>query len=1152
MRESVWGAVTVRMMFERPTVGEMVKEMERSQGEEREEERITRRERGERGERGEELSYAQQRLWFLQEMEPLSAAYNMAGAVRLRGALDVGALESALRQIIARHEVLRTVFRQIDGEAVQIVLEQQEWELQKVDLCGLGEEARKEAVEGLIREAAQQPFELSEGPLSRMMLIREKKDQHVLVMVLHHIISDGWSIGIFLQDLAASYEACAAGKSSPLEELPIQYGDFAVWQRERLQGTVLSEQLKYWKRQLAGAPEVLELPTDHPRPKVRSFIGGRQPLGLSKELTDRLRRLGRQESSTLYMILLAAFQTLLYRYTGQTDIVVGTPIANRNRKEIERLIGFFVNTLVLRIGLSAETEFLQLLRRVREMCLSAYANQEVPFEKLVEELQPERSLSHTPLFQVMLVMQDGEMLKLDLPGLSLTQVPLDSETAKFDLTLSLIEQEEGIMGRLEYSTDLFDDETIKRMLMHFETLLEGIVLQPKESLSELPLLTASEREQLLTGWNETQVAYERGLCIHEMFERQVKQTPEATALSFEDEQLSYLELNIRANRLAHYLRRLGVGPEQRVGICLEPSIEILVAILGTLKAGGAYLPLNSSHPKERLAYMLKDAQVEVVLTEERFADSLPPSGLRVISLDAETERLALECPNNLSRQASPENLVYLMFTSGSTGQPKGVGVEHRQLANYLNGILERLQLPPGSSYATVSTFAADLGHTAIYPCLCTGGTLHVISQARVLDAESLSEYFRLHPIDCLKIVPSHLEALQKSKSSEHLLPRRKLILGGEAARRDWVESLQDKALDCLILNHYGPTETTVGVLTHQVEPEQFEQHSNIVPLGRPLANTQVYILDAALQPVPVGVHGELYIGGAGLARGYLGHAALTAEKFIPHPFSDEPGARLYRTGDKARYRRDGNLEFLGRVDRQVKIRGFRIELGEIEAAISKHPAVRQVVVTAHENAAGNKHLCAYVVTSSGLSPTLCQLQDLLRETLPDYMIPASLMLLDALPLNDTGKVDRDRLPRPESTSAETEGDLIAPRTPTEETLAKIWSELLDLEPIGVHDNFFQLGGHSLLATQLLSRTREAFAIELPLRSLFENPTIAGLGEAVERNQLQQSRRLLPKIKTQVRGKETLDHLFASIGNLSNEEARRMLGHDAELLKEVLK
>jgi len=1044
------------------------------------------------------LSYAQQRLWFLRQLEPNNTSYNEALAVRLSGALDLEALKHAFAQIIARHEILRTTFHSVDGSPFQVVNPTTSFSIRMIEVPSING-VRNAEVQRIISEMARVPFDLERGPLMHVSLLRSSStlSEHVLVFVMHHIIADGWSQGVLVREVALLYQSFIEGRPANLPELEIQYIDFAIWQRHWLQGETLDRLLHYWKQQLAGAPPVLELPTDRPHALDQTHAGAIIHFTVDPAVADRLRTMCRDENVTLFMLLLAAFQLQLTRYTAQDDICVGTPIANRNRAEIESLIGFFVNTLVLRTELSGDPTFSELLDRVRQVTLGAYEHQDIPFERIVEELQPDRRLSRTPLFQVMFILQNAPLGALELPGLKLSQLELESVTAKFDLTLSYREVEGQLNGMFVYDGDLFDTPTVERMIEHCNTLLSAIASDPSRRISEFPLLGEAERRRLVHGLNETRAPLGPSRCVHDLFAEQVGRTPEQTAVVDERNRLSYRELDVRANQLAHYLRKLGVGPEVRVGILLERSVEAMIAVFGVLKAGGAYVPLEPMHPVDRWQRIIADAGVAVVVSEQRFAAHLPADAARFVPVDADAKALAGESREPVAPLASPQNLAYVIYTSGSTGQPKGVAVEHRQLYNYLRAIESRLALEPGSSYAAVSTLAADLGHTIIFGALCSGSgaTLHLISQERAGDAEALGDYFSRHQIDYVKIVPSHLRALLEAGGQ--VIPRRGIVLGGEAFTLELAHAIAGKSPGIAIFNHYGPTETTVGVLTHRVSADGPLTKSGTIPLGRPLPNTRLYVLDCKLEPVPAGVAGELFVGGAGVTRGYLNAPAATAEKFIPDPFGDEAGARMYRTGDLVRYIADGQVEFLGRADDQVKIRGYRLEPVEVEEALRRHKSVRAAVVTAYGENGADKRLAAYVTASPGTELNASELRDFARDRLPDFMIPSVWLLLDELPLTPNGKIDRRALPPPEDLRPQTEIAYVAPRTVDEEILAQLWSEILRVERVGINDNFFDAGGHSLLATQLVSRVRKRLDVEMPLRTIFEEPTIAGQAARIE-------------------------------------------------------
>jgi amino acid adenylation domain-containing protein len=1071
------------------------------------------------------LSFAQQRLWFLGQMEGGSAAYHIPFGLHLKGDLNRTALGRALDRIVVRHEALRTTFAFRDGEPVQEIgaVEGSSFGLLEHDLRGHNEvEVELAALRELEAGAS---FDLAAGPLIRGRLIGLAEDEHVLLVTMHHIVSDGWSMGVMVGELKALYGAFLAGEADPLPELEIQYADYAVWQREWIEGEILQQQAAYWKTTLAGAPALLELPTDHTRPVQQDFAGGSVELVLDESLTAGLKDLSRRHGTTLYMTLLAGWAILLARLSGQQDVVIGSPVANRGRAEIEKLIGFFVNTLALRLDLSGSPSVSQLLEQSKAQSIAAQRHQDIPFEQVVELAQPVRSLAHSALFQVMFSWQNATDARLELPGLEVHPLPSVSyRMAKFDLTLSLQEVGERIVGTLEYATALYERTTVERYREYFLRLVEAMVADDTRVVDHLRLLTERERHQVLYEWNATEREYARDKCVHELFEEQVRRSPEATAVAFEEEELSYGELNARANRLAHYLRELGVGPETRVGLMVERSIEMVVGLLGVLKAGACYVPLDSSSARERLQYMLEDSGARLVLTSRSLSPMIREVGGEALLMEAEEwRRYSSEDP---AVSIEPAQLAYVIYTSGSTGRPKGVGVEHRQLVNYVRAIGERLQIEAGMRLGLVSTYAADLGYTMIHPALCYGGCLDVVNAGWVLDARKLEEHFSRHPIDYLKIVPSHLWALLNGSEGSGLLPRRWLILGGEASSWDLIQQVKQRRAGCRVLNHYGPTETTVGVLTYDTTQDDAGQTvGGTVPIGRPLSNGKVYVLDSELNPVGVGESGEIYIGGAGVARGYLKRAELTGEKFLPNPYSAEPGGRMYRTGDLGRYLQNGNIEFLGRKDHQVKIRGFRIELGEIEAALAEHPKIRQAVVLAREDEPGDKRLVAYVVAEqeaeegdsgdkrAGLR--IGELREHMLGKLPEYMVPGTYLELEKLPLTHNGKIDRKALPRPDRDTREEE--YVGPRDATEETLCRLWQEVLRRERVGIHDNFFSMGGHSLLAVQIISRIKLAFSIDIPLTALFAGPTVARMAKhiaAANGHEVPKSSQILVSIQPQ--------------------------------------
>lgn len=1037
------------------------------------------------------VSFAQQRLWFLDQLGGQSAIYNIFKVLHLRGKLNLTALEQAFQVIVERHETLRTSFQVVKDSPVQIIAPQISLTLPVIDLKELPIDEQSVQVQKLIKAESQKPFNLRQAPLLRVTLLHLEEQFHILVLAIHHIISDGWSMGILIRELSTLYQAFSSGEPNPLPPLSIQYADFAHWQRKWLQGDVLSKQLNYWKAQLTDAPRLLELPTDHPRPPVQTFQGRRQRIQLSAELTQKLKTLSQQSKATLFMTLLAAFATLLYRYSSQVDIVIGSPIANRNHIQIDSLIGFFVNTLALRINLDGNPSFNELLARVRQIALDAQDCQDLPFEKLIEELQPERSLSYSPLFQVMFALQNAPSSNLELPDITLTSLEIDTETAKFDLTLSITETEQGLMGVWEYASDLFDGETITRMAGHFQTLLEGIIANPQQQVSQLPLLTEAERHQLLIEWNNTQTDYPKDKCIHQLFEYRVEQTPDAVAVVFDEQQLTYRELNNRANQLAQYLQKLGIKSEDLVGISVERSLEMIVGLLAILKAGGAYLPLDPTYPTERLGYMLEDAQVGVLLTQHRLVEGLPINNVNVICLDTDWKIISQENQANLLTIVSPDRLAYINYTSGSTGKPKGVAVLHRGVSRLLFGI-DYVHLDATQIFLQMAPISFDLATFEIWGALLQGARC-VLFPEKVPTAKKLRDTIATYGITTLWLT-SALFNLIIDDDPTALSGIQQLIIGGEALSVAHVQKALNALPSTQIINGYGPTESTTFTCCYSI-PKQMKGTEKSISIGRPISNTQVYLLDSSLQPVPIGVPGELHIGGDGLARGYLNRSELTAERFISNPFSNEPDARLYKTGDIARYLPDGNIEFLGRIDNQVKIRGFRIELGEIEAVLSQHSQVKEAVVIAREDQPGNQRLVAYFVSNSE-SAIIDELRSFLKSKLPEYMVPLAFVRLDTLPLTPNGKVDRRALPAPEIEDT-LSAKFVPPRTSTEEQLASIWASVLGLEKVGIHHNFFELGGHSLLGTQVISRICQAFEVELPLRALFEAPTVAQLSDRIE-------------------------------------------------------
>lgn len=1043
------------------------------------------------------LSYAQQRLWFLSMFEPESALYNLPAVVRLAGQLDLAALETALNTIIQRHEILRTSYRVVDAQPVQVIHNQRPLSLRQRDLSDFEPAERELAAHQIALEEIQAPFDLKQSHIVRALVIQLQTQEHWLVLTIHHIAADGWSIGVMLRELTQAYHAAYGGYTPRLPELAIQYADFTLWQQEYLAGDLLTEQLNYWRSALADTPSQLALPFDYPRPAVQTFHGARFNWSITPELTQALNELSRQHGVTLFMTLLASFNALLYRYTSQTDLVVGTPIANRNQAEIEELIGFFVNTLVLRSQISPDQPFSHLLHQVSATTLAAYEHQDLPFEMLVKELNVERNLSHSALFQVMLVLQNAPMPSVDLGQLSLSPIELDRGLAKFDLTLSLEETANGLAATFEYNRDLFAAPTIERMAHHFTSLLNAISANPQQTIGELPLLSASELHYLTEELNQTAVDFGSTRSIQHMVEGYALSQPHMPAVVFEAQQLSYQALDQQTNQVAWYLRQAGVAANTPIAICLERSLDLAVALLAILKAGGAYLPIDPKLPIERINLMLQEAQCQLVITDR------PLEGLwsQATTLPLDLPAIKQAPTTALTQSTNPDDLAYIIFTSGSTGTPKGVAVAHRQVYNYVQAIQGRFNFAAQANFATVSTIAADLGNTMIFGAWASGGCLHIIADERISSAHGLADYFREQQIDYLKLVPSHLAALLKAYEHGDLLPRRGLILGGESAHWSLIHKVQQLAPTCQIFNHYGPTETTIGVITHDLSVASAQAFGDYAPLGRPIANTQIYLLDQALQPVPQGITGELYIGGANVSQGYLNRPELTNQRFITNPW--QPSNTLYRTGDLARINHDGTIQYVGRIDQQVKIRGFRVELAEIEAALRQHPAVRESVVVAHD-----QQLIAYIVPSEAASVDSATLRHFLHQRLPEYMLPAQIIELANLPLTANGKLDRRALPQPTELADQTSIDIA--RSPLETIVADVFRAVLERDQVGIHQNFFELGGHSLLAIQVIARLSDLTAVDVPIRSLFEYPSVAGLASYIAQQQASnQPIRLLP-------------------------------------------
>ncbi|MDB9429192.1 amino acid adenylation domain-containing protein [Microcystis aeruginosa CS-555/01A07] len=1036
------------------------------------------------------LSFTQQRLWFLEKLIPNSSIYHICGGIRLQGLLNIIALEQSLNEIISRHEILRTGIQVVLGKPKQVIFPSLNLNLNQVDLRSIPKLQKQAEVELLSQKEAQTSFNLAQAPLMKASLFQLEEFDYVLILIFHHLVFDAWSMNVLIKELGILYEAKCQESPSALPKLPLQYADFAIWQRQELQEDLIRQQLSYWKQKLGGKLPLLQLPTDYSCPSSPSFEGESQSFILSQSLSQALKQLSQKQGVTLFMLLLAAFKTLLYRYTNLDDILVGTATAGRAYPELNDLIGCFVNTLVLRTALAGNPSFITLLQRVRDTAIAAYASQDVPFEKLVEELQPERDLSHSPLFQVGFAFYNVPSSHLNLQGLTLSSFSVETKQAKLDLILSLKEIETGLAGRLEYRTDLFKATTIKRIIGHFKTLLNSIVKNPEQPLNQLYLLTKKERQKLLYDWNQTQKEGGGQLCVHRLFENQVKRTPEAIAVMFEDQLISYQELNRQANQLAHYLSNLGIKSGERVGVYLERSPLVIVSILSIFKAGGVYVPLDATYPQERLSFMASDANIAVLLTQTNLKHYFLKKTVSIVYLDQEKGKISQFSPLNPSLTVNPHDLAYIIYTSGSTGQPKGVLLAHQGLSNLAEAQSELFAVETDSRVLQFASISFDASISEIFMSLVKGARLCLISQDTFLNYHKLIEVLQDYEITVLTLPPSILAMLPEGQFPD----LQTLIVAGEACSGYLVKRWSNQ---CRFFNAYGPTEATVCATIAECT-----QSLDAPSIGVPIANTQVYLLDSYLQPVPIGIIGELYIGGIGVAQGYLNRPELTDEKFIPNPFIQDYDrekfprnafyqTKIYKTGDLARYLPDGKIEFLGRIDDQVKIRGIRIELGEIEARICQYPLVKDCVVAAYQADTG-QHLVAYLVAQDALSINQKQLKAYLQNYLPISMIPSQIIILDAFPLTSNGKVNRKALPIPAQCQTLSSEKSVIPRDNLELKLTQIWEHLLKRQPISITDDFFDMGGHSLLALQLMAIIEQEFNIDLPLSILFSRGTIEQL------------------------------------------------------------
>jgi amino acid adenylation domain-containing protein/non-ribosomal peptide synthase protein (TIGR01720 family) len=1051
-------------------------------------------------------SFGQERMWFLNHLKPDSALYNLSWLIRLTGSLDVNALRRSLQAVVARHESLRTTFDFVNDSPIQIVAKEAASDLPVIDVSRESSLARDDEIRRWAAADARRPFDLNRGPLMRTTLLRLTDTDHALLFTIHHIVFDGWSMSVLCRELTTLYTAFTAGRPSPLDELTLQYADFAHWQRQSVQSALLESQLSYWKQQLDERP-LVSLPTDRRRPEIQTFSGATCSFTVSGELSAALKELSRREGVTLYTTLLAAFQVFLYRYTGQDDILMGSPTANRNRVEMDNVIGYFANTMVLRTRLAGDPSFRELLRRAWMVVAEAQSHQDVPFEKVVATLQPERRLSHAPVFQVMFGFQNDPIAELQLPGLTVSSSPVSTGTAKFDVSLLMEETETGLKGVLEYATDLFDPGTISRMLNHYQTLLAGIAHRPERRISELPLLSKGELDHVLAQWSRPWAERTHASAIHQLFELEAARTPDAMALTFEDRWLTYENLNKRANQLARYLRKLGVGPDVLVGLCVDRSPDMIVGMLGILKAGGAYVPLDPNYPAARLAFLLKDTQAPILLTQQRLVEKLPEFAGHVVCVDTAWSVIAQEREENLA--FTPANLAYVIYTSGSTGQPKGVTVTHGNVVSLFAGTRADFNFNERDVWTLFHSYAFDFSVWEIWGALLHGGRLVVVPLDVTRSPDAFNALCRAQQVTVLNQTPSafrqFMRADEQVDDDKRALALRWIVFGGEflapGSLKPWFDRHGNR--DGRLVNMYGITETTVHVTYRPLTSEDVEVWSQASPIGRPIPTLELYALDRHLNPVPMGAAGEAYVGGSGLAQGYLARPELTADRFVPNPFTRNPGARLYKTGDRVRYQGDGQFQILGRLDRQVKVRGFRIELGEIEAALVHHPDVREAVVIERSDTVNDRvssipsdtRLVAYIVPNLRKSLGADELRQFLKKTLPEHMVPAAFVTLNSLPLTSSGKVDLRALPAPGRVRPHLGEAYVGPRTEVEEILSLIWAEVLGLQQVGVHDNFFSLGGDSIRVIQILDRLKRR-DMTLSLQQFFQNQTISELAREV--------------------------------------------------------
>jgi len=1079
------------------------------------------------------LSYSQQRLWFLDQLEPGSALYNIAPVIRIRGNLNVTALERSFRELIRRHEVLRTTFDKDGDQPVQVIRESFDFRIDLINLQNSSPTVIDSEINDRALEEASRPFNLQEGPLLRVNLLQFTEIDHVLLMTMHHIVSDNWSTGLLVHEVVRLYEAFSLNLPSPLQEMAVQYADFSVWQRKWLRGKTLENQIEFWRRHLEGAPPVLEMPLDYSRPSYQTYNGDYLTFQISKTDSMKLEQLCRKYDVTLFMALLSAFYVLLYRYSNQDDICVGTPIANRNRRETEALIGFFVNTLVLRLDISGNPSFDSLLKKVKDITLGAYAHQDLPFETLVEELHPERDMSHSPFFQSMFVLNNAPVGKLAMSDLELSLIEIENKTSKYDLIFNAIETESGLRFKVEYNTDLYQTGTIKRMIAHYSAIVENVILNPECLISDIRLITGEE-SKLLKKWSMPAAVYDSGRTVLDFFRDSVRIHPDNLAIRVKNESLSYRELDELSDRLGNHLRASGMAAGSICGICAERSVYFVAGLLAILKSGGVYLPLDPGYPSERLNYMLSDSRAAFLLTDENLMQQFAGQNLKTTVLNSELFHTLPPADPHLFPAIEGGQTAYIIYTSGSTGQPKGVEISNLSIANHCLDMKDYYQLVPGDNVLQFAALNFDASIEQILPPLMSGATV-VMRDDELWEINRFHEKILEYDLSVINLPTAYWAQLARewAKNPEltagHRL--RLIIIGGDVLSPDALALWQKTDMNHIrLLNAYGPTETTITASTFEISHDfSNEARNRRVPIGRPRANREVFVVDAHTKQVPPGIAGELLIGGAALAKGYLHRPELTAEKFIQLPHLTHN--RLYRTGDLVRFLPDGNIDFLGRVDQQVKIRGFRIELGEIEAILREHPAISDVIVSARREKTGEKQLVAHMVLKHESEMDRGELRNFLKSRLPDYMIPAVFMQLPALPLDPSGKINRRALPEPSVDDLKTGTEYIAPRTSTEQKLAEIVCEVVNISKVGVHDNFFEIGGHSMMATQVVSRIRDAFGVDVSLRALFENPTIEGIATAIT------------EMEVKEQNSDDLGQLLDELEGLSEEEVQRLLNEN---------